>query len=50
MNNSIRLPAWMSSHGQGSGNALAAPAIIILLLSMMILPLAGVRARCVFQF
>ncbi len=49
MNNSIRLPAWMSAMGN-SGSALAAPAIIILLLSMMILPLPAFILDLFFSF
>jgi len=49
MNNSIRLPAWLSGLGN-SGSALAAPAIIILLLSMMILPLPAFVLDLFFSF
>lgn len=49
MNNSIRLPAWVSAMGN-SGSALAAPMIIILLLSMMILPLPAFVLDLFFSF
>ena len=49
MNSSIRLPAWLSALGN-SGSALAAPAIIILLLSMMILPLPAFVLDLFFSF
>src|SRR3954466_15592897 len=49
MNNSIRLPSWMSAMGN-SGSALAAPVIIILLLSMMILPLPAFVLDVFFTF
>ena len=49
MNNSIRLPAWLSGLGN-SGSALAAPLIIILLLSMMILPLPAFVLDLFFSF
>ncbi|MDB5961517.1 MAG: flhA [Massilia sp.] len=49
MNNSIRLPAWMSAMGSNS-SALAAPVIIILLLSMMILPLPAFVLDLFFSF
>ncbi|UUZ52996.1 hypothetical protein LP419_28630 [Massilia sp. H-1] len=45
--NGITLPRWMSS--MKGGSALAAPIIIVLLLSMMILPLLSLRARRVLQ-
>ncbi|WP_426190316.1 flagellar biosynthesis protein FlhA [Massilia sp. DWR3-1-1] len=49
MNNTIRLPAWLSGLAN-SGSALAAPAIIILLLSMMILPLPAFVLDVFFSF
>jgi flagellar biosynthesis protein FlhA len=50
MNNSIRLPAWMSGMAARGGSALAAPIIIILLLSMMILPLPAFVLDLFFSF
>ena len=49
MNNAIRLPAWMSAMGNNS-SALAAPVIIIRLLSMMILPLPAFVLDLFFSF
>lgn len=47
--NSIRMPAWVTSM-LGKGNAIAAPVIIILLLSMMILPLPAFVLDVFFSF
>ncbi|MGZ8304592.1 MAG: flagellar biosynthesis protein FlhA, partial [Telluria sp.] len=47
--NSMKLPAWMPSL-KGGGTALAAPAIIILLLAMMILPLPAFVLDLFFSF
>jgi len=48
--NSIRLPAWLSGLAGKGGNAMAAPIIIILLLSMMILPLPAFVLDVFFSF
>jgi flagellar biosynthesis protein FlhA len=48
--NSIRLPAWLSGLASKGGNAMAAPIIIILLLSMMILPLPAFVLDVFFSF
>ena len=48
--NSIRLPAWLSGLAAKGGNGLAAPIIIILLLSMMILPLPAFVLDVFFSF
>ena len=45
--NSLNLPAWMSSV---NGRAVAAPLIIVLLLSMMILPLPAIALDVLFSF
>ncbi|WLI88031.1 flagellar biosynthesis protein FlhA [Massilia sp. R2A-15] len=50
MNASIKLPAWMSGLGGRGGSALAAPLIIILLLSMMVLPLPAFVLDLFFSF
>src|SRR3954462_4788166 len=47
--NSIKLPAWMTGM-KGGGSALAAPIIIVLLLSMMILPLPAFILDVFFSF
>jgi flagellar biosynthesis protein FlhA len=47
--NSIRVPAWLSGM-LGKGSAVAAPIIIILLLSMMILPLPAFVLDIFFSF
>ena len=47
--NSINMPAWLTGM-KGGGSALAAPAIIILLLSMMILPLPAFVLDVFFSF
>lgn len=49
MNNAIRVPAWLSGLSN-NGSALAAPMIIILLLSMMILPLPAFVLDLFFSF
>ncbi len=48
--NNIRLPAWLSGLASKGGNAMAAPIIIILLLSMMILPLPAFVLDVFFSF
>ncbi|MDQ2822346.1 MAG: flagellar biosynthesis protein FlhA [Pseudomonadota bacterium] len=48
--NSIRVPAWLSGMMGKGGSAMAAPAIIILLLSMMILPLPAFVLDVFFSF
>ena len=48
--NSIQLPAWLSGLAGKGGNAMAAPIIIILLLSMMILPLPAFVLDVFFSF
>src|SRR5450830_178832 len=48
--NAIRLPAWLSGMSGRGGSALAAPVIIILLLSMMILPLPAFVLDLFFSF
>jgi flagellar biosynthesis protein FlhA len=48
--NSIQLPAWLSGMANRGGSALAAPLIIILLLSMMILPLPAFVLDLFFSF
>ena len=45
--NSLKLPAWMT--GQGS-RAVAAPLIIIMMLSMMVLPLPAIVLDIFFSF
>tara|TARA_R110001599_G_scaffold159052_1_gene346058 strand:+ start:80209 stop:82296 length:2088 start_codon:yes stop_codon:yes gene_type:complete len=45
--NSLKLPAWMS--GQGS-KAIAAPLIIIMMLSLMVLPLPAIMLDMFFSF
>jgi len=47
--NGFRLPAWLQGIA-GRGNALAAPILIILLLSMMILPLPAFALDLFFSF
>ncbi len=47
--NSIRLPAWMNGLSK-SGNALAAPLLIVVLLAMMILPLPAFVLDVFFSF
>jgi flagellar biosynthesis protein FlhA len=48
--NSIRVPAWLSGMMGKGGQAMAAPIIIILLLSMMILPLPAFVLDVFFSF
>ncbi len=47
--NTLKLPAWMSGM-KGGANALAAPILIILLLSMMVLPLPAFVLDLFFSF
>ncbi|MGZ3183713.1 MAG: FHIPEP family type III secretion protein, partial [Telluria sp.] len=47
--NGFKLPAWAKAIA-GRGNALAAPILIILLLSMMILPLPAFALDLFFSF
>jgi len=49
MNNSIKLPGWMSGLA-GRGGAAAAPILIIMLLAMMILPLPAFVLDVFFSF
>ena len=48
--NSIQLPQWLKGLAAKGGNGLAAPIIIILLLSMMILPLPAFVLDVFFSF
>ncbi len=48
--NSINLPPWLSGLSAKGGSALAAPAIIILLLAMMVLPLPAFVLDVFFSF
>ena len=48
--NSIQLPRWLSGMAGKGGSALAAPAIIILLLAMMVLPLPAFVLDVFFSF
>src|SRR3954470_2440702 len=48
--NSLKLPVWLSTLGGKGGNALAAPILIVLMLSMMILPLPAFVLDIFFSF
>ncbi|HEV7816643.1 MAG TPA: flagellar biosynthesis protein FlhA [Janthinobacterium sp.] len=48
--NSLRLPAWMSGLAAGANKGLAAPILIIMLLSMMVLPLPAFILDVLFSF
>jgi flagellar biosynthesis protein FlhA len=48
--NKFKLPAWLTGLAGRGGNAMAAPVLIILLLSMMILPLPAFLLDVFFSF
>jgi flagellar biosynthesis protein FlhA len=48
--NSLKLPAWMQGFANRGGTAMAAPLIIILILTMMVLPLPAFILDVFFSF